>query len=83
MLTGDSTCGQRAIYLLGMTGIPIYNVSNKATHMHAYISPPSFLSFSLSLLTGEQCLLNRVICSTVGQTAGGGRNSQLRDGSGL
>jgi sterol carrier protein 2 len=25
---GDSTCGQRAVYLLGMTGIPIYNVNN-------------------------------------------------------
>ena len=24
---GDTTCGQRAIYQLGMTGIPIYNVS--------------------------------------------------------
>lgn len=23
---GDSTCGQRALYQLGMTGIPIYNV---------------------------------------------------------
>lgn len=25
---GDSTCGQRALYLLGMTGIPIVNVNN-------------------------------------------------------
>ncbi|KAL4235600.1 sterol carrier protein 2 [Mactra antiquata] len=25
---GDSTCGQRALYQLGMTGIPIYNVNN-------------------------------------------------------
>ena len=24
---GESTCGQRALYELGMTGIPIYNVS--------------------------------------------------------
>ena len=24
---GDSTCGQRALYQLGLTGIPIYNVS--------------------------------------------------------
>ena len=23
---GDSTCGQRALYQLGLTGIPIYNV---------------------------------------------------------
>src|SRR6476659_7588399 len=25
---GDSTCGQRAVYQLGLTGIPIYNVNN-------------------------------------------------------
>ena len=25
---GDSTCGQRAVYGLGLTGIPIYNVNN-------------------------------------------------------
>src|ERR1043165_8747248 len=25
---GDSTCGQRAVYQLGMTGIPIVNVNN-------------------------------------------------------
>ena len=25
---GDSTCGQRVLYQLGMTGIPIYNVNN-------------------------------------------------------
>ena len=25
---GDSTCGQRILYQLGMTGIPIYNVNN-------------------------------------------------------
>ncbi|XP_038056320.1 non-specific lipid-transfer protein-like [Patiria miniata] len=25
---GDTTCGQRAMYQLGMTGIPIYNVNN-------------------------------------------------------
>lgn len=27
-LQGDTTCGQRAIYQVGMTGIPIYNVNN-------------------------------------------------------
>ena len=26
---GDSTCGQRAVYQLGLTGVPIYNVNNK------------------------------------------------------
>jgi len=25
---GDSTCGQRTVYQLGMTGIPVYNVNN-------------------------------------------------------
>jgi acetyl-CoA acetyltransferase len=25
---GDSTCGQRAVYGLGLTGVPIYNVNN-------------------------------------------------------
>jgi sterol carrier protein 2 len=25
---GDSTCGQRAVYTLGLTGIPVYNVNN-------------------------------------------------------
>ncbi|KAK7075636.1 sterol carrier protein 2, partial [Halocaridina rubra] len=28
---GDSTCGQRALYELGMTGIPIYNVNNNCS----------------------------------------------------
>jgi acetyl-CoA acetyltransferase len=25
---GDSTCGQRAVYQLGLTGIPVFNVNN-------------------------------------------------------
>jgi sterol carrier protein 2 len=28
---GDSTCGQRAIYMLGLTGIPVYNVNNNCS----------------------------------------------------
>ncbi|XP_011550701.3 sterol carrier protein 2 [Plutella xylostella] len=28
---GDSTCGQRVLYQLGMTGIPIYNVNNNCS----------------------------------------------------
>eukprot|EP01027_Heterolobosea_sp_BB2_P009130 GEZU01013501.1.p1 GENE.GEZU01013501.1~~GEZU01013501.1.p1 ORF type:complete len:333 (-),score=101.02 GEZU01013501.1:26-1024(-) len=28
---GDSTCGQRAVYELGLTGIPIYNVNNNCS----------------------------------------------------
>lgn len=27
-VNGDSTCGQRALYEVGMTGIPIYNCNN-------------------------------------------------------
>eukprot|EP01125_Pyxidicula_operculata_P012335 TRINITY_DN4048_c0_g1_i1.p1 TRINITY_DN4048_c0_g1~~TRINITY_DN4048_c0_g1_i1.p1 ORF type:complete len:425 (-),score=103.45 TRINITY_DN4048_c0_g1_i1:70-1344(-) len=28
---GDSTCGQRALYTMGMTGIPMYNVNNNCS----------------------------------------------------
>eukprot|EP00211_Chloroparvula_japonica_P001518 CAMPEP_0119149014 /NCGR_PEP_ID=MMETSP1310-20130426/42727_1 /TAXON_ID=464262 /ORGANISM="Genus nov. species nov., Strain RCC2339" /LENGTH=551 /DNA_ID=CAMNT_0007141089 /DNA_START=131 /DNA_END=1782 /DNA_ORIENTATION=+ len=28
---GDSTCGQRAIYEVGLTGIPVYNVNNNCS----------------------------------------------------
>lgn len=28
---GESTCGQRAVYSLGLTGIPIYNVNNNCS----------------------------------------------------
>ncbi|GFR14904.1 non-specific lipid-transfer protein [Trichonephila clavata] len=28
---GDSTCGQRSLYEVGMTGIPIYNVNNNCS----------------------------------------------------
>ena len=28
---GDSTCGQRAVYMAGMTGIPIVNVNNNCS----------------------------------------------------
>jgi acetyl-CoA acetyltransferase len=28
---GDSTCGQRAVYTMGMTGIPIINVNNNCS----------------------------------------------------
>jgi len=28
---GDSTCGERAVYELGLTGIPIYNVNNNCS----------------------------------------------------
>jgi acetyl-CoA acetyltransferase len=28
---GDSTCGQRAAYELGLSGVPIYNVNNNCS----------------------------------------------------
>jgi len=28
---GDSTCGQRAVYEIGLTGIPVYNVNNNCS----------------------------------------------------
>lgn len=28
---GDSTCGQRAVYDVGLTGIPVYNVNNNCS----------------------------------------------------
>src|SRR6201992_2097670 len=28
---GDSTCGQRAVYELGLTGIPVFNVNNNCS----------------------------------------------------
>lgn len=28
---GDSTCGQRALYTVGLTGIPIFNVNNNCS----------------------------------------------------
>lgn len=28
---GDSTCGQRAVYGLGLTGVPVYNVNNNCS----------------------------------------------------
>ena len=31
IFSGDSTCGQRALYEIGMTGMPIYNVNNNCS----------------------------------------------------
>jgi acetyl-CoA acetyltransferase len=39
---GDSTCGQRAVYGLGLTGIPVYNVNNNCS------------TESTALFTGKQ-----------------------------
>lgn len=46
---GDSTCGQRALYTSGLTGIPIYNVNNNcATGLRIFIIHhliPSLINF--------------------------------------
>ncbi len=46
---GDSTCGQRAVYQLGLTGIPIYNVNNNcATGSTALFMAKQFVEGGLS-----------------------------------
>lgn len=52
--TGDSTCGQRAIYhSLGLTGIPIINVNNNCSTG----STALFLARQL-IQGGEECFLS-------------------------
>jgi len=49
---GDSTCGQRALYQLGMTGIPVYNVNNAcATGSTALFMARQFIEGGLSECT--------------------------------
>lgn len=46
---GDSTCGQRAVYQLGMSGIPIYNVNNNcATGSTALYMARQFIQGGIS-----------------------------------
>ncbi len=46
---GDSTCGQRAIYQLGLTGIPVYNVNNNcATGSTALFMAKQFIEGGIS-----------------------------------
>ncbi len=46
---GDSTCGQRAVYELGLTGIPVYNVNNNcATGSTALFMAKQFVEGDLS-----------------------------------
>ena len=46
---GDSTCGQRAVYQLGMTGVPIYNVNNNcATGSTALFMARQFVAGGLN-----------------------------------
>ncbi len=46
---GDSTCGQRAVYQLGLTGIPVYNVNNNcATGSTALFMAKQFVEGGLA-----------------------------------
>ena len=46
---GDSTCGERAVYTLGLTGIPIYNVNNNcATGSTALFMAKQFVEGGIS-----------------------------------
>jgi len=46
---GDSTCGQRAVYSMGMTGVPVYNVNNNcATGSTALYMAKQFIEGGLS-----------------------------------
>jgi len=46
---GDSTCGQRAAYQLGLTGVPIYNVNNNcATGSTALFMAKQFVEAGLA-----------------------------------
>ena len=46
---GDSTCGQRAVYELGLTGIPVYNVNNNcATGSTALFMAKQFVAGSIA-----------------------------------
>lgn len=46
---GDSTCGQRVVYQLGLTGIPVYNVNNNcSTGSTALVMGRDFIRSGLS-----------------------------------
>lgn len=46
---GDSTCGQRVVYQLGMTGVPVYNVNNNcATGSSALFMAKQFIQGGIS-----------------------------------
>jgi len=48
---GDSTCGQRAIYQLGLTGIPVFNVNNNcSTGSSALMLGASFALLTIGAL---------------------------------
>ena len=50
---GDSTCGQRAVYELGMTGTPVYNVNNNCSTG----STALFLAYQFVRGGGNECCM--------------------------
>ena len=50
---GESTCGQRAVYQLGLTGIPVYNVNNNC----ATGSSALFLAYQAITSGLNECVL--------------------------
>ena len=73
-ISGDSTCGQRAIYEVGMTGIPVFNVNNNC----ATGSSALFLGYQMIKGGISNCILalgfekmsrgslNSVVCNREG-----------------
>lgn len=49
---GDSTCGQRALYEIGMTGIPIFNVNNNCS-----TGSSALMLAKLHVEGGSDCIL--------------------------
>lgn len=49
---GDSTCGQRALYEVGMTGIPIFNVNNNCS-----TGSSALMLAKLHVEAGSDCVL--------------------------
>lgn len=61
---GDSTCGQRAVYQLGLTGVPVYNVNNNcATGSTALFMAKQFVEGGLSecVLAVGKCVVEFVM----------------------
>ena len=57
---GDSTCGQRALYQLGLTGIPIYNVSKVLNKCKPKKNLKKLRKLPFSLNSSVNCINNKV-----------------------
>ena len=49
---GDSTCGQRAVYDVGLTGIPVFNVNNNCS-----TGSSALMLARQAILAGAECVL--------------------------